>query len=137
MFGHKLKVGHSGSYFMISWFCLKHWKLFAVSTWWLGMKSQFDQMFDLKLLHCSRSYWPISDGSEILPYILITIWCTNMFAWNNDSVWPNFWPQTNSRSQWPIYFRIQWVCLICWLLFDVQTCLLEIMTQCAQCFTSD
>ena len=62
--------------------------------------SQYDPTFDLKI---NRSWWPIFHGPLILPYILKTIWCMNIILWDNESVWPDIWPQ--NKSLWPIFHR--------------------------------
>ena len=39
------------------------------------------------VLPCVRaSLWPLFHGPEILPYILKTVWCMKMIAWDNESV---------------------------------------------------
>ena len=48
------KVGHCDRYFMVQWFCLISWRLFELLTWYLGIRSQYDLMLDLKIKvgHC-------------------------------------------------------------------------------------
>ena len=50
-----------------------------------------------------RSPWPVFHGPVILPYILKTIWCTEIILGDYKSVWPDTWPQNKCRSLWPIF----------------------------------
>ena len=50
-----------------------------------------------------RSQWSIFCSPVILPYILSTIWWMNIKLWDNEWMGCNFWPQNESRSQWPIF----------------------------------
>ena len=41
--------------------------------------------------------------SMILPYILKTVWCMNIWHQNYEWVWPDVWPKNKCRSLWPIF----------------------------------
>ena len=73
-----------------------------------------------------KSLWPIFHGPVILRYILKTYWCMNIILWDYGSVWP----QNKCRSLWPIYFMVQWSCLISPTLFDAWVSYFQIMRQC-------
>ena len=66
----KINIGHYDQYFMVQWFCLISWRLFDVCTSYFRSMNQYDQTFHLK----------INVGSVILPYVLKTIWCINLFG---------------------------------------------------------
>ena len=55
----KINVGHCDLYFMVQWFCLISWRLFDIWTPYLGIMSQYDPMFDLKINvgHCDYISW--------------------------------------------------------------------------------
>ena len=117
----KIKVCHCDLYFMVQWFCLIFWRLFDVETWYLGLMSQYDLMFDLKIKmnHSDAapenkcgSLWAIFHGSVILPYILKAIWCINMITWAYESVWFDVWPQNKNESLWPIFHGSVILCYI-------------------------
>ena len=46
---------------------------------------------------------PIFQGPVILPYMLKSIWCTKIMLMDNESVWPEVWPKSKCRSQWPTF----------------------------------
>ena len=47
--------------------------------------------------------WPIFHGPVTLSYISKTIWCMNVIFSDNETVWPNHWPQSKYKSTWPIF----------------------------------
>ena len=95
----KINVGHCDLYFMVHWFCLISWRLFDVWTSYFGIMSQYDLTFWPQ--NTCTSLWLIFHDPVILPYILKTLWCMNI--WDYESVWPNVWPQNKCRSLWPIF----------------------------------
>ena len=50
----------------------------------------------------------------------------NIIIWDNESVWPEAWPQNNCWSLWPIF---QWFWRLSWRLFHLWTSLFGIMNQ--------
>ena len=44
----KINVDHCDLYFMVQWFCLISWRLFAALTSYFGIMSQYDTPFDSK-----------------------------------------------------------------------------------------
>ena len=96
----KINVGHCDLYFMVKWFCLISWRLFAIWTPQFGIMSQYGPVFDLKI---SRSLWPIFPGPVILPYILRSFWCMNIVLQDYESIWSDIWPQNKCRWMWPIF----------------------------------
>lgn len=57
--------------------------------------TQYDRIFDLKLrVGNSELYFMV----KFLFSLLINFWCTNIIALDNDSFWPDFLSETNSRS---------------------------------------
>ena len=53
-FDLEINVGRCDLYFMVQWFCLISWRLFAVLTSYFRIKGQYDPTFDLKINvgHC-------------------------------------------------------------------------------------
>ena len=109
---------------------LVSWRLFDVWTSYIGIMSQYDPAFDLRINvgHCDlyfmvqwfcliswrlfdvwtfdlkyMSLWPIFHGPVILPYILKTIWCMNIILWDYESVKLDIWPKNKYRSLWPTF----------------------------------
>ena len=61
--------------------------------------------------------WPIFHGPFILPYILKTIWWTNVIIGILDPCNAKIY---QIKCMWvsDLHFMVQWVCLISWRLFD-------------------
>ena len=98
--------GQHDLHFMDRWIKIKLWKQVSVIT--------AKQMFH---------------GPVILPYILKTVWWMNIILSDNESVWPNLWPQNNIGHA-DLYFTVQWIHLVSWRLFDGSTIYFGIMSQC-------
>ena len=130
---------------MVQWFCLISWSLFDIWTPYFGIMSQYDPMFDPKIIVCSydhylmvqwfcliswrlfavwtsyfRSLWPIFQGPVILPHILKIIWYMNTILLFYESVWPGVWPKINV-GHCDLYFMVQWIFLISCKLFSSWT----------------
>ena len=112
-------------YFMVQWFCLTSWRLFAAWTSYFRIMSQYDTKFDLKI---NRSLWPIFHSPVILLYILKTIWYMNTILWDYESVWPMFDLKINV-GHCDLNFNVKWVCLISWKLFSSWTSYFETMSH--------
>ena len=86
---------------MVQWFCLISRRLFDVWTSYLGIMSQYDWTFDLKINvgHCDL-------------YFMVQWFC--LIFWRLFDVWTSYfgimsqyehdlWPQNKCRSLWPVF----------------------------------
>lgn len=96
----RVTVGHRALYLMVQWSCLISWRIFYVRTRLLGMMNHYDRIFELKTI--SMLQWHVLWFSHYALHIEDCL----MFerdSWENDSIWPGVWLETNRKSQWPIY----------------------------------
>ena len=74
-----------------------------------------------------RSVWPIFH-SPVIDFQCILISCIYIILWDYESVWSEVWPQSNV-GHYNLYFIVKWFGLISWMVFDVWTSLVWIMSQ--------
>ena len=108
--------------FMVQWFWLISWRLFAGQSWRLfdGLCCTVDIDSVWHKQWTETIYvgqWPIFHGPVILLYILKTIWWTNVMI----GIWdPCDAKIYHIKCMWvsDLYFMVQWFCLISWRLLD-------------------
>ena len=100
--------GHHDLNFPVQWFCLISWRLFDVRTLYFEITSQYDSMFDLKIIVCHLFHGPV-----ILPYNLKTFWCLNIIIGIMSQYDLTFGLKINV-GLCDLYFMVQWFCLISW-----------------------
>ena len=122
----KIIVGHCDLYFMVQWFCLISWRLFAVWTLYFRIISHYDPTFDLK----------INVGHYDLCF-MVQWFC--FITWRLFDIWTPFFgimsqydPMFDLKiivGHCDLYFLVQWFCLMSWRLFAVWTSYFRIMSQ--------
>ena len=87
----KINVGHCDLYFMVQWFCLISWRLFAAWTSYFGIMSQYDTTFDLKINvgHCDL-------------YFMVKWFC--LISWRLFDIWT---PYFGIMSQYDLMFDLK------------------------------
>ena len=130
MFDLKIIICRCDLYFMVQWFCLISWRLFAVWTSYFRIMSQYDPTFDHKMNvgHCDL-YFMVHWFALYLEDYLIYEHHTLFY----ESTWPDVWLKINV-GHCDLYFMVQWICLISWRLFDVWTLYFVIMSHCNAAF---
>ena len=102
---------------LISWscdftLCLDDYLLEKCHTWDISFMSPNDWPQNI-----SRSVWLLVHGSVILLYILNTFWWRNVITGLSVPSDPMVDLKTY-QDQCDLYFMVQWLCLIYWILFD-------------------
>ena len=107
-------VGHCFLYFMVKWFWVISWRLFAVWTSLFEIMCQYDPKFDLE----------INIGDCDL-YFMVQWFC--VISWRLFDVWTSLF---GIMGLFDLYFMVQWFCLISLRLFDAWMSYFQIMRQC-------
>ena len=85
-------------HFIVQWFCLIYWRLFdGLMLYW---RYWFSMMQTLTWNYIYIGQWLIIHGPVILPYILKTIWWTNVII---GSMWCKDLPHKMYVGQWPTF----------------------------------
>ena len=102
--------GHHDLYFMVQWFCLTSWSLFDIWTPYFGIMSQYDPMFDLKIIvgHCDL-------------YFMVQWFC--LVSWRLFDVWTSYF---RIMSQYDLTFNLKNKCRSLWPIFHGPVTLLYI-----------
>ena len=94
-------------------FILISGRQFDYWTSYFGTISRCDATFDFKInVGNTDLYFTVNWFCHILK----TIWWMNILIWDNESVWPDLWPQ--NVGQHNMHFRTQWPCPISRTIFD-------------------
>ena len=127
----KIIVGRSDLYFMVQWFCLISWRLFAVWTSYFRIMSHYDLTFNLKIIVGRFDLYFMVQWFCLISSSLFDIW-TPYFG-----IMSQYDPMFDLKiivGHCDIYFMVQRFCLISWRLFDVWTLYFVIMSQCNAAF---
>ena len=88
----------------ISWssdFCFISWRLFNVWLPYLGIMSQYDRTFDLKINVGPYDLYVMVQWFCLISWRLF--WYMNIILQDYESVWHDVWPQNKCRLLWPIF----------------------------------
>ena len=99
---------------------------YDIWTPYVGIMSQYDPMFDLKIFvgHCDLYF--IVQWFFLISWELFSGW-TSYFG-----IMSQYDPTSDLKifvGQCDLYFMVHWICLISWRLFDVWTSYFGIMSQ--------
>ena len=103
-------------YYMVHWFCLISWSLFDIWTPYFGIMSQYDPMFDLKIIVCLCDLYFMVQWFCLISWRLYAVWTSYFRIMSQYD--PTFDLKMNV-GHCDLYFMVQWFCLISWRLFDI------------------
>ena len=111
----------SDLHFMVYWFCLLYLKKYLMDECCTGGIDSVWHKHWTETIYVGQ--WAIFHGPVTLPYILKTVWWTNVIIWLTNAIIGILDPCDANiyhiKCSWvsDLHFMVQWFCLISWLLY--------------------